>query len=88
MTKTPKTIREWLQQLPEPYQSKAIANVVPTNLDSERAMLFLTKDLMELDWPLNLSSVLKGVFDWKSSTEKSEYWANVCLKLDAGEPLI
>lgn len=88
MTNTPKTIREWLQQLPEPYQSQAIANVLESNLDSERAMLFLTRDIMLLDWPLNLSSIVKGAFDWKSSKEKSEYWAQVCMKLDAGEPLI
>lgn len=88
MTNTPKTIREWLQQLPEPYQSQAVANVLPTNLDSERAMLFLATDIMELDWPLIVSSVVKGAFDWKSSNEGADYWATLCLKLDRGESLI
>lgn len=88
MENTPKTIREWLQQLPEPYQSQAIANAVPGNLDSERAMLFIATYTMALDWPLNVSSVLKGAFDWISSNEGTDYWVTLSLKLDAGEPLI
>lgn len=85
----PQTIRQYLQQLPEPYQSQAIANVNPQdNLDSERAFLFLSNWILDLDWPMDVSSVIKGSFDWKSSREGQAYWKKVCEKLDNEEPLI
>lgn len=85
----PQTIRQYLEQLPEPFQSQAMANVTPQeNLDSERAFIFLSNWVMELDWPLNLSSVIKASFSWKSSREGTAYWKKVCDKLDAEEPLI
>ncbi len=85
------TLRDWLQELPEPYQSKAMANVErqdPVILDSKSYMLEAAADLMEYDIPLNLGTVLQGAFSWATSTEGPEYWKSVRLRIDVGLPLI
>lgn len=57
-----KTIREWLEELPEPYRTQALNNA--DNLDSKA--LFKS-----------LYNVLQEAFIWEESPEGGNYWINV-----------
>ena len=85
------TLRDWLQELPEPYLSQALANVERqdmTILDSKSYMLEATRDLLAFDIPLNLGVILQGAFTWNDSLEGPEYWAAIRMRIDVGLPLI
>lgn len=61
-----KTVKESLESLPEPYRSQAIEN---------------TSDLhLKLNSHVNgnLSTNLKGAFDWELSPQGFGYWDNFC----------
>jgi hypothetical protein len=67
-----KTIREWLEELPEPYRSQALAN------RSERT------DPVKAD---TQADAVGMAFDWGSSPEGGKYWSWLCGRLRAGEPI-
>lgn len=66
-TETPTTIKGWLQTLPEPARSQAIANAekvyVNGNLDEVEAS--------------SIGTALLSAFKWKTSPEGTEYWSKV-----------
>lgn len=55
-----KTIREWLEELPEPYRTQAINNTEKNRL--------LTHDV-------SLREAITVAFFWGNSPEGHEYWA-------------
>lgn len=57
-----KTIREWLNELPEPYRTQALNNTTKYNLDKEKK---------------SLSDALLGAFFWFDSPEHFSYWGNL-----------
>jgi hypothetical protein len=57
-----KTIREWLEELPEPQRSCAIENC---NVDM---------DIKEV----SLSKAVKVAFFWGDSPQGFHYWINIC----------
>ena len=57
-----KTIKEWLETLPEPYRSEALSNS-----DSEQ----LIKEIE------SVSLAIRGAFIWKDSKEGQGYWEQV-----------
>lgn len=74
---TGKTAREWLEELPEPYRSQAIANAENPEC--------------ELDSEDIASSLFRGLgfaFKWNKTPEGDSYWREAHRKLEAGEPLI
>lgn len=62
-----KTIKEWLEELPEPYRTQAIDNM---NQATERHGLRV--DLIEEE---SLSKALCGAFSWALSKEGASYWS-------------
>lgn len=56
-----KTIREWLEELPEPYRSEALKNADKDKLDA-------MEDL--------LSHAIAEAFDWEDSPQGFDYWNN------------
>lgn len=59
-----KLIREWLQQLPEPYREKALANFA---LEKER----------QDSTASSIALALAGAFSWGMTVEGYEYWAEL-----------
>jgi hypothetical protein len=57
-----KTIREWLNELPEDVRDKAIANTLEDMLNMKAK---------------SLSSALMNAFNWGKSPEKSEFWVKI-----------
>lgn len=64
-----KTIQEWLQELPEPYRSKALKNANPCNIRLERPSLALA---------------IRAAFIWEDSPEGAEYWFEAQMMAQAG----
>lgn len=54
-----KTIREWIEELPEPYRTQAIDNTSESVLTVEEQSLY---------------EAVIGAFNWKESTEGFKYW--------------
>ncbi len=61
-----KTIKEWLEELPEPYRSESIENM-------EAEVDRYTGDRMDS----NLKSALFCAFIWVDSPQGTGYWANI-----------
>lgn len=65
-----KTIKEWLETLPEPYRTEALENADKEDLDS-----------LEFD----LAQAIKAAFLWEYSTQGQAYWYLVAYRAEAGE---
>ena len=65
-----KTIKEWLETLPEPYRSEAIANMPDT-----------AKDHLECC----LGDAIEGAFTWAESKQGYGYWLDIVDRAEAGE---
>jgi hypothetical protein len=63
-----KTIKEWLEDLPEPYRSEALANF------DDYVEIYPTK-LREKE--LSTKHAIINAFNWEGSTEGGEYWRKV-----------
>jgi len=61
-----KTILEWLQELPEPYRSEAIDNVVKAKRTQKRD---------------SLEDALLSAFSWEETKQGWEYWDNLHTKI-------
>ena len=59
--KTEQTLRYWLEQLKEPYRSKALKNA---EVD------------IDLLTDLSISEAIKGSFAWVDSPEEHLYWSH------------
>lgn len=57
-----KTIREWLEELPEPYRTQAIEN---------------TEDELLLERVESLKKAVKCAFIWNKSPQGHEYWSEL-----------
>lgn len=86
------TLRAWLQELPEPYQSQAIEAIETQNpglgVDGPEGLAELMRIAVSGDKEFNLAFIILNSFSWGRSAEKATYWHSVWGKLDAGEPLI
>lgn len=76
-----KTVKEWLELLPEPYRSKALRNAKQCPWSSIHAKTY------------SAARALLDAFDWEESPEKHEHWfklyddlMNKKISLDAGQP--
>lgn len=78
-----KTIRAWLEELPEPIRQKAIDNCRPGTLVSQSAAEALEDDLADLGLPMSVANVLKGAFTWSDSREGKAYWLKVVAELES-----
>ena len=56
-----KTIREWLEELPEPYRTQAIDNTSESDLMIEEE---------------SLADAVIGAFSWNESPEGEIYWGD------------
>jgi hypothetical protein len=65
-----KTIKEWLNLLPEPYKTQSLTNLNPDKGD-------IVKYHME--------DALVGAFTWETSLEGSSYWVEITDKVFKGE---
>ena len=65
MENTTKTIREWFQELPEPYASQAIANSLPGNLMATCDNIF-----MAFSCGFTFKNSKEGLGYWKEYYEK------------------
>jgi hypothetical protein len=61
-----KTILEWLQELPEPYRSEAIENVIKAKRTQKRD---------------SLEDALLSAFPWEKTKQGWEYWDNLHTKI-------
>ena len=61
-----KTVKEWLEELPEPYRSQALEN-------GDRGILTLEED--------SVYFALFCAFIWESSPQGYKYWDNLHKKL-------
>ncbi len=68
MTKK-KTIREWLEELPEPYRAKALSNFAKEEKDRQE------------NTASSLGIALAGAFAWGKTSEGWEYWNDLCNSL-------
>jgi hypothetical protein len=59
-----KTIKEWLETLPEPYRSKALKNLPEYHLDSDVTYA-------------NLHDALNAAYTWDATEERHDYCSNV-----------
>ena len=60
-----KTIREWLNELTEPYRSRAIRNAVNT-----------LNPLLDLS-QVSMEDAIWGAFDWNKTPEGHDFWYSV-----------
>jgi len=58
-----KTIREWLETLPEPYRSQALENTEEYKLSEDKDDC--------------LSEAIESAFTWKLTKQGLQYWINV-----------
>lgn len=61
-----KTIKEWLEELPEPYRTQALENVSEYSLSQKDE---------------SLSEALKGAFTWIFTPQGHYYWMDLRDKL-------
>lgn len=57
-----KTIKEWLEELPEPYRTQALNN-------ADEVLLECTEETQ--------SEALKGAFMWFTTEEGHDYWSQL-----------
>jgi NTP pyrophosphatase (non-canonical NTP hydrolase) len=62
MVKSPQTIIEWLNLLPQPYKVQAIFNTTPEHFQSSAN---------------NMLTALGSAFNWGSTVQGFEYWAKI-----------
>jgi hypothetical protein len=67
---TMKTIKEWLETLPEPYRSKALSQANDRALKGECG---------------TLAEAISGSISWRGSFEGVEYWIDVHRRAESGE---
>lgn len=72
-----KTVREWLETLPEPYRTQAIENTRTLNGEAGED-IFNALDT-------EASSALHGAFVWSDSHQGFKYWNNLDNKLDKSD---
>ncbi len=72
-TQRAKTIKEWLEELPEPYRTQALLNIE----NRSRKNLIMS----------SLKNALNFAFDWDNSKEGFDYWAKLFLKIKRNESL-
>ncbi len=65
-----KTIREHLEQLPEPASSRALANMWWEDADNK------------YDHP---AKALRQAFNWSRTTEGHSYWVKICYFLESND---
>lgn len=65
-----KTIKEWLETLPEPYRTEAIENAT-----NEGSIRFRTKHK-------SLSEALGSAFTWYFTLQGHDYWVDLYDKLE------
>jgi hypothetical protein len=58
----PKTVKQWLETLPDGYRERALANCERGNADYCAA---------------SLSSAIRSSFDWQESQEKHDFWKSI-----------
>jgi hypothetical protein len=58
-----KTIREWLNELPEDVRDKAIANT--------------EENVLAIKFYTNLADALNGAFIWEESQQGFDYWNEI-----------
>ena len=66
-----KTIKEWLERLPEPWRSKALKQLPKDRAD------FLVSHMS--------SAVLRFVVNWRETEEGSDYWYDLFTNISAQE---
>jgi NTP pyrophosphatase (non-canonical NTP hydrolase) len=62
MVKSPQTVIEWLNLLPQPYKIRAISNTNPEHFQSSAN---------------NMLTALGSAFNWGSTVQGFEYWAKI-----------
>lgn len=72
-----KTIKEWLESLPEPYKTQALLNLEQTEKDEAeedgvRISTAPSKILVS-----RLSDAISQAFIWSATAEGMEYWGNL-----------
>ena len=70
MKQETKTVKQWLETLPEPIRSQALRGMFPKNADRIS--------------PSARHAILAGV-DWFRSPEDVDYWTNIYIRAGAGE---
>ena len=65
-----KTIKEWLETLPEPIRTEALENAYNSAIGYLRH---------------SLSSALSDAFWWADSIQGSDYWEDIYDRAEAGE---
>lgn len=68
-----KTVKKWLQELPEPYRAQALEN-----MDSDEANTKVNSQYQALD----------KAFVWEETPQGEDYWDSIYDKLYNGIPLI
>lgn len=62
-----KTIREWLEELPEPYRSQALENAMKYNpTDIDKTPIYQT-----------LTCALRESFIWGQTEQGYKYWSDI-----------
>lgn len=56
------TIKEWLEELPEPYRTQALTNARPDRLTIKRT---------------SITSAIDNAFSWSDSQEGHVYWSKL-----------
>lgn len=65
-----KTIKEWLETLPEPYRTEALENA----------------DKRDLKYPQpSLAEAISASSVWVDTTQGHDYWEDICIRAEAGE---
>ena len=63
MNEQKKTVREWLNELPEPIRTRAVKNY--------------DESFCEDKYAVSVNSAVNCAFNWDKSIEGNQYWANV-----------
>ena len=71
-----KTIKEWYEELPEPYRTQAI-----TNCETQSPKGY---DILNSFSQCKSRAIAQGFF-WQTSPEGEEYWSEINLTLEADE---
>lgn len=67
-----KTIREWLEELPEPYRTQAI-----DNYENPECNMYKSEDCtISEPIPKNLVDAISEAFIWCDTPEGFNYWVN------------
>lgn len=71
-----KTIRQWFEELPEPYREKAIRNM--------EEQVLTHKHIYPDNKVYDQETALYSGFVWSSTEEGIEYWSDVVRKSNEG----